>query len=125
MKFQFKKVKGERLYKKWKEWEVGDYVLGRLTEVGEDQFKKANYIVEVMETSFDDVPVGKNMCLNSNGSLDYRMQDVEIGTIIRVEYEGEDVMEKGPFKGKPFHMVGLEVAVGEDTSVEEDEDLGL
>lgn len=122
MKFQFKKLKSERVYKKWSEWELGDYVVGKLLEVGEDQFKKANYVVEVIETSFEDVAVGKNLCLNANGSLDYRMADVEIGTTIRVEYEGEGVMEKGPFKGKTFHKVGLEIAIA---TVESDEDLGL
>ena len=128
-KFNFKAVKGERTYKKWNQWEIGDYVIGKLTEVGEDQFKKANYIVEVMETSFEDVVVGKNLCLNSNGSLDYRMEDVEIGTVIRVEYEGEGVMEKGPFSGKKFHKVLLEIAqegeVEVEDSVEDEDDLDL
>ncbi len=122
-KFQYQRVKGERIYKKWNEWEVEDFVVGKLIEVGEDQYKKANYIVEVIETSLEGVEVGKNLCLNSNGSLDYRMEDVEIGTIIRVEYEGEGVMEKGPYKGKKFHKVDLQIAVAD--SSEEDEDLGL
>lgn len=118
-KFQFKRVKGERIYKKWSEYEVGDYVIGKLTEIGEDQFKKANYIVEVIETSFEDVEVGKNLCLNSNGSLDYRMEDIEVGAVIRVEYTGQIEMEKGPFKGKLAHTVDVQVAEGSDMVVEE------
>lgn len=125
-KFQYKKVKGTRVYKKWSEWELGDFVVGKLIEVGEDQFKKANYIVEVIETSFEDIQVGSNFCLNANGSLDYRMEDIEVGTVIRVEYEGEGIMEKGPFKDKKFHKVGLEVAIEAlDNGSNDDEDLGL
>lgn len=128
-KFNFKKVKGERIYKKWAEYEVGDYVVGKLTEVGEDQFKKANYIVEVIETSLEGVAEGKNLCLNSNGSLDYRMEDIEIGSVIRVEYTGQIEMEKGPFKGKMAHTVDLQVATDVEVreedlppAVEEDEE---
>lgn len=121
MKFQFRKVKGSRTYKKWSEWELGDFVVGKFIEQGQDQYKKNNYIVEVIETSFEDVKVGSNLCLNANGSLDYRMEDLDIGTIVRVEYEGEDVLEKGPYKGKKFHKVSVEVAESSlDTTTEEE-----
>ena len=124
-KFNFKKVKGQRFYKKWANYEVGDYVVGKLIEIGEDQYKNPNYILEVIETSLEkddkdnSIEEGKNLCLNSNGALNYKMEDVEIGTVIRVEYEGETLLEKGPFKGKMCHTVSLEVADGGEMAVEE------
>lgn len=133
-KFSFKKVKGARQYKKWNEWEVGDFVVGTLVEVGTDQFSKANYIIELLETSMEDLELGKNFCLNSCGSLDYKMEDVEIGAVIRVEYEGQVELEKGPFKGKLAHTVDLQIASDADVKEEDlppaveeddDEDMGL
>lgn len=124
-KFQFKRVKGSRHYLPWANWEVGDYVIGKYIESDTDQYGNPNYILEVIETSLTEdskgnaIEDGKNLCLNSNGSLNYRMEDIELNTILKVEYTGKTTLEKGKFKGKECHTVEVMVADGTDVKVEE------
>lgn len=111
-KFSFKKVKGSSKYLTWKKWLCGDYLIGKFVEEGQDQFGNPSYRTEVIETSLEDVEEGDTFTLNSNGALNYKMEDVNKGDIIRVEYLGEDILDnpKSPFNGKPYHKVELEVA---------------
>lgn len=118
-KFKFKKVRGERVYKAWNTWEIGDYVVGTFKELGEDKFGNPNYILEVIESSIEEAVEGKDFCLNSNGSLNYKMDGVAIGSIVRIEYEGETLLEKGSFAGKTCHTVDLQVADLGDMAVSE------
>jgi len=119
MKFKFKKVRGERVYKAWKSWEIGDFIVGTYKELGEDKFGNPNYILEVIESSLEEAVEGKDFCLNSNGSLNYKMEGVEVGVVLRIEYEGETLLEKGSFVGKTCHTVSLEVADGGEMAVNE------
>ena len=119
-KFNFRQIGGARSYRGWKNWEVGDTLTGKFIKKFEDQFGNPGYEIEVIETDFQDgknIEEGKVMGLNSCGSLNYKMDDVDPGSVIQIEYNGNDgVVEKGPMKGKNFHDVNLSVA--DDNMVE-------
>ena len=81
-------------------------------------------MLKVISIDFEDktaeVKVGENFTLNSNGALDYAINQngIGLGATIKVIYKGEDVMTKGKYKGKKFHK--LEVLV-KDSSMPEGE----
>ena len=110
----FREVGGSRTYKAWKTWEVGNFVAGKFVSQSEDQFGKNNYSVVISDTNIEGLEVGSTLCLNANGSLDYKMESVEKGDEIMVEYLGTKIAEKGAFKGKEFHDIKLMVSESED-----------
>ncbi len=120
----FRKVNGSKTYRPWKEWEVGEYLVGKYLELCEDSYGNPSYSIEAMESNVESLKEGTTIGINSCGGLNLAMEKIATGSIIRLEYEGTDVMEKGKFKGKDFHMVG--VAVAEDdaevTTPESDDD---
>jgi len=109
--FNFKQSKGARKFLTWKKWSEGDYLIGTFKQQLTDQFGNPSYTVEVIETSLDKVEEGDLFGLNSNGALNYKMEDVIVGSVIRVEYEGEDILDnpKSPFNGKTYHKVDLQI----------------
>jgi len=111
-KFSFKKVKGSSKYLTWKKWEEGDYMIAKFLDEGQDQYQNPSYRTEVIETSLEGIEEGDIFTLNSNGSLNYKMEDVSKNDVIRVEYQGEDILDnpKSPFNGKMYHKIDLEVA---------------
>lgn len=116
----FRKINGSKTYRPWKQWDVGEYVVGKYLELGEDNFGNPSYSVEVMETNVESFKEGTTVGINSCGGLNLAMEKICTGTVIRLEYEGTDVMEKGKFKGKEFHIVG--VAVAEDALDDSDDE---
>lgn len=48
--------------------------------------------------------------LSSCGSIKRQMKDVKAGDIVRVSYEGQGVIKKGPMKGKKVHNFTIETA---------------
>lgn len=119
MSFKFNKI-GSRSYRSWKKWSEGDYLIGKFKKQYEDQFGNPGYEVAVIETDFaeegDNLNEGDILGLNSCGGLNYKMEEVPENAVIKVEYMGTDVMEKGPMKGKEFHKVELSV---DETTVEQ------
>ncbi len=109
-RFNFVK-KGGRKYLAWKNWQVGEYLVGKYTKSYEDQFGNENYEVQIIEAEIEgaDLKEGDLFGVNSCGSLKHNMTDVAPGSYIQVTYEGKGEIEKGPFKDKSFHKVGLEV----------------
>lgn len=127
--FNFRQVGGARVYRSWKNWEEGDTLIGKFQKQFEDNYGNPGYEVEVIETDFhngENIEQGKVIGLNSCGSLNYKMEEVQLGSVIRVEYNGTDIGEKGPYKGKEFHDVSLDVddttVVATATPVEESEE---
>lgn len=53
---------------------------------------------------------GKEVVVNEGGNLAYRMKDIAAGTLVRIIYNGKQIMTKGKFKGKPSHNVDVLVA---------------
>lgn len=122
-------VKSE--YRKWSEWKEGDVVVGKFVAEREDKYKKPNWIIEVIEAHFQGKPKlsakmkGQNLGLNSTGTLDKAMEQVEIGNTIQVTYSGMEEMTGGPYKGKDRHIVEVDIveeAGDEDESADEEED---
>lgn len=123
--FKFKTAKGSKTYLSWKNWEIGEYILGKFVNESTDKYKKPSYEIEIIETNLDRKAVkggtvekheykeGEMFALNHNGSLGWRMGDVEIGDIIRVEYTGLEAIEKKghDYEGSDFHSVDVQIAI--------------
>lgn len=136
-KFNFKKVSGKQNFKGWKDWQIGDYVAGkfvRTTPGYKGSTENPNYVIEIYETSFEDMEEGSMFSLNHNGLLKYHMEDkrVQPGDVIKVEYEGKEPMKDDP--STLAHQISLYLAEGADMKVEasdlpdeveEEEDYGL
>lgn len=137
--FNFKQVKGQRKYRKWNDWAEGDVIICKLRDVYKDQFRNDCYEVEAVECSFEDADEefkeGTIVGLNSMGSLHYKLEDVPVGAVVRIEYTGKTTLEKGPYEGKEAHTVSVAIdensldaePVGNKETVneEEDEDVDL
>jgi hypothetical protein len=119
---------GGSTFRKWAEWQDGDFVVGKLVEVKEDQFGKPAFTIEVLNAEFADEKASKSfkegstMVLNSNGMLVKALLEgengpVEMGTIIEVVYKGTSTITAGKYKGKESHLV--EVSVCNDSEGDE------
>lgn len=118
---------GKSAYRTWKNWESGDFLVGKYVSTSEDNYGKPNYKVEVIEASFSDGSEPKAsevFTFNSSGALIKAMEEVQVGDIIKVIYKGEEVMTKGKYKGKAFHSMEVLVAdsKGEQVSKVSDDD---
>lgn len=129
-----KKLSGAKTtYRKWAEWAEGDIVIGKLLKVGEDQYQKPNYMLEVEDAQLADKKlakelIGKNITLNSSGMLDKAMAEIELGKFVQITYNGTAEIEKGKYKGKDSHVIEVDLMVeegDEDVSEEEAEEEDL
>lgn len=123
-----KKLTGTRaVYRPWKEWEVGDIIIGVYQGSQTDNYDKPNWLFEVVDAFFQKKPktaaklVGQVIGLNSNGKLDKAMKKVEPGVMVQVEYKGMGTIEGGKYKGKDAHDVAVDL-VEEDDGRERDEE---
>jgi hypothetical protein len=122
MSYNFRTVMGQSSYRSWKQWNEGDYLVGKYISTGEDSFGNPNYKVEVIEAGFDsgEAPkVGAVFTFNSAGALNKAFEEIEKDEVVKVIYRGEDTITKGKFKGKKFHSMEVMVA---GTKVETPED---
>jgi hypothetical protein len=116
-------------YRAWKMWETGDVLIGKFVQAGEDQtYGKPTWTILVEEAMFSDEDLaetlkGKRLTLNSNGMLDKAMEQVQLGEMVQITYNGTSEIEKGKFKGKDAHQVEVEVVVeeGNEESVDDEE----
>lgn len=105
-----KKISGASGYRKWNEWTTGDYFKGKLNSVSQDQYKKNNYTMQVIETKFKNgkqLQSGEYITLNSNGMLDKAMLNVNEGDTVVIVYKGMSRIEKGPYAGKDSHSMDI------------------
>ena len=123
-KFVSKRVIGNipKVYRTWADWKTGDIVLGTYIAKHEDNYDNVCPVIKVEEAWFTDKKlakdlVGKNLVLNSCGSLDKAMKEATFGEIIQLEYKGKNLMEGGKYAGKEAHSV--EVQIMEESSEEE------
>lgn len=121
---------GSKMYKPWKEFHEGDWVIGEYIGTHKDQYDKICRIIKVEDAQFADgfqeKCIGKNLVLNSVGMMDKAWEeddagDLEIGAIIQVTYNGTSTIEKGKFAGKDAHLVEIDL-VEEDVDEYEDEE---
>jgi hypothetical protein len=112
---KFVEIGGSRVYRPWAKWAVGDVLVGRYIESYVDNYNKTGYILDVDSTDFevaeDNLNEGTMFGVNGSGAVNYKFANIEQGQLVQLEYKGTRTVEKGQFKGKEFHDVGVKVAV--------------
>jgi hypothetical protein len=91
-------------YRDYKTLSKGDVVAeGWIEGFSPNTFNAAKRDVSIRERD------GSVVKVNSCGSLEYKLKEakpaIAIGDYVKIVYEGEQVMEKGSFKGKSAHTV--------------------
>jgi hypothetical protein len=131
-----KQLTVQKTYRKWEDYSVGDIVVGTVVGTHTDQYGKECPILKVEEAFFTDKKeqkrvTGANLVLNANGMLSKAIKENGIadGDMIQVEYKGTAVIQKGPYKGKDAHVVGVDLVEvdngDEEELVDEEEDADL
>lgn len=114
----FRSLSGSKVYRKWANWDIGDYIIGKFESTEIDNYKKNCYILKIEEVDFADeadaekFKVGAQIGLNHNGLLAKVMDsgNVDFGDIVRIEYQGTNTMTKGNYAGKEAHSLLIQVA---------------
>lgn len=129
-KFKTKKVlSGTKTeYRAWKEWAEGDTLVCKLLGTSQNRKNKTkkDWIVEVVESFFEDkkeqkrLKPGTKVTLNTAGQLDKGMEQVEMGALIQVVYNGSVEMTGGDYEGQNAHT--MEVC---EVSEDGDDDEGI
>lgn len=132
MKRQFKTVKklsGQKKYRKWDEYDIGDIVIGKFVGIHTDQYKKECPMIQVLDAQFKDGTgetfVGGTLVLNACGVLAKAMENVTEGEIIQVEYQGTSEIQKGPYKGKDAHVMAVEIVELDEDAEESEPEVDL
>lgn len=121
-----KKVSGGRkTFRPWKEWEEGEFVVGKFVGMHTDQYDKECPIITVEYAEFTDMKAakalhGKDIVLNNAGQLNKGVEKLAEGDFIKVTYQGTSEIEKGKYAGKDAHLIDVEI-VEEDNGDDEEE----
>lgn len=133
---KFRNIGGKKIFRNWNLFLEDEYIIGKFTGSSTDNFGKQNYHIEIIETNQDydpehhyiptrgknkgkkvfdtELPVGETIALNGNGSLDYKMESVNEGEIVKITYKGTDTLpEDHQYAGSDYHVVEVEVAIDE------------
>lgn len=103
MEFEDTVGSGETKYYKPDQLPTGkNFLVGKFVGTFEDQFGHTNYKLLTKE--------GITAVLNHCGSLAHKMQAVNQGDWVAVQYLGKQKLEKGKFKGRDFHAVDVKVS---------------
>lgn len=131
-KFKTKKVlSGVRTeYRAWKDWEEGDTLVYKFIGTSKNRKSplKKDWIVEVVDAFFEDkkeqkrLKPGTKLTLNTAGQFDKGMEQVEVGSVCQVVYNGTVEMKGGEFKGDPAHTMEVSEVEEEGDESEEDSD---
>lgn len=134
-KRSFKKGKtlsgGQRVYRKWSDFDEGDAVIGKYVGSSIDNYKKPSWHIEVEDAQFADKKaakalIGKVWGANASGKLNKAMEEVEEGTFVQITYLGKSEMQSGPYEGSDAHdieVVELEEEGAESDDEDEDDDI--
>jgi hypothetical protein len=126
-----KKMSGNVNYRGWKDWDIGDIVVGKLTRFVTDKFGKQCPVLEVEDCFFKDkkavVAAGDCLQLNYSKILGEGILPEHIGEIFQVELTGFHTIKNGPYKGKetPLFEIDIMGLEGEEESESEETDLDL
>lgn len=109
-------------FRAWKEWDEGDTLVFKLLGSSPNRKNKSkkDWLVEVVEAFFSDkteqkrLKTGTRLTLNSAGQLDKGMEQLELGAMAQVVYNGSHEMEGGAYAGQNAHTM-------EVTEVQEDD----
>ena len=124
--FKKQKLNGSKIYKPWKEWIAGDFIIGKFTGTSIDKYRKTNWHIELIEVSFDDgteLEAGKIFGVNSTGMIDKVMEGVEIGQIVQLDYMGTETLTSGNFEGEEAHVTEVSILTEEEANETTADDL--
>ena len=114
------------VFRQWKAYSEGDVFVGKyLKSYTDEKYGQKCYVFEVLDSSFKvekQSIIGKNLVLNATGMLTKNMADVEVGSILQIEYCGLETIQKGKFKGKDSHTLEIAVVGEEGDEYEEQEE---
>jgi hypothetical protein len=127
-KFTVKKqLNGPQKYRKWDDYSAGDIFIGTYAGIHKDTVYKKDHFKFKVEACFfkEDAEsyVGQTLVLNTCGSLEKAMEEIEEGTTLQIEYLGKDIMAKGPYAGK--EAVSLAISIVEEEADEQEDYSGL
>ena len=124
-----RRIGGARSYKAWKDWSEGDYIVGKYVGRSIDNYDKPNFHIELEEVNLQE-PVSSNgkdlvagiiLGLNAAGTLNEKMEELEIGAIVEIAYNGTETLpDNHKFKGKDCHQIDVVELGEEEEEVEED-----
>lgn len=97
---------GDITYYKASTMAVGQTVIGKFIKASTDQFDNPCYHLRGID--------GKRMVLNYCTSLERAMENVSVGDVLDVVYQGTKKLEKGPFAGKDAHRFEVYKLTGQD-----------
>lgn len=102
---KFKTVGGPKTYMRYTDCKPGQVlVTGKYIGRSHNKFGKENF-------DFEPLDGGQTVCLNHAGQLEKRMEEnVEVGDIVRITFEGKAKIEKGDWAGKEANQFTVEVA---------------
>ena len=117
------------MYRAWKEWDEGDVLICTLKGTSQNRKNKSkkDWIVEVVDAFFNDKKVqkkliGQTLTLNTAGQLDKGMEQIDIGDMVQITYNGSQEMKGGEYEGQMAHTMEV-VMVDEDDGSEEEEEI--
>lgn len=119
---------GQKIFRPWGEYEVGDILIGKYVDTHTDQYNKECWVIEVEDAQLQDKKfaksiIGKRLVLNAAGMLDKAMREVDTDELVQIEYQGQSTIEKGKHKGKDSHVFEVQTLIDdEDGDEDEDED---
>ena len=126
-----KKLSGEPMnFRKWADWDEGDYVVGEYVGIHTDQYDKECMKMKVEDAVFSNKKeaknvIGKVLVLNAAGQLNKAMEKMDEGQFVQVTYNGMSTIETGKYAGKESHVLDIQLMEEEsdDDDSDEDEDL--
>jgi hypothetical protein len=136
----FKKVKkltgGRKTFRKWTDWDEGDYIVGYYRGIHEDEkYGKDHFTFEIIEAHFQSDKklaasiLEKEFVCNTCGKLAKGMKKAVEGKPYQVTYNGVGEMEEGKYAGSEAYDVDVEEVSldeeSEDKELETDEDEDL
>lgn len=111
-------------YRAWKEWSEGDVLVGTLVGTSQNRKNKSkkDWILKVEDCFFEDKKEekrvkGKTITLNTAGQLDKGMEQIQIGQMVQITYNGSKEMQGGDYEGQNAHTMEV-IEVEEDDGSE-------
>lgn len=123
-----KKLAGAVVYRGWKNWDVGDILVGKLSRfIFDERYKNSNPVFIVEETFFKDkdqnLKAGTHLQLSATKILKQTVTEDVIGEVLQIELVGWHTVKTGVGKGKDtplFEIDTVDLSSDEDTSAEDD-----
>jgi hypothetical protein len=106
---------GNRVFKAWKEWKKGEWIIGRYIAQGENVSKRYGtqnwYDIQILKTGCSGIDKNVLFRANGNGALNSTLLGEEFGILVKLEYDGKQSYEdKQTGEDVEYHAVLVSVA---------------